>query len=80
MRCPKCASNDDKVIETRISKEGDEWVIALLLHEGKCCSLLFNMLLHLFHLCLRLFIGMINLLHLLLINFLMFGEIPFYLL
>ena len=23
MRCPKCASNDDKVIETRISKEGD---------------------------------------------------------
>ena len=23
MRCPKCSSNDDKVIETRISKEGD---------------------------------------------------------
>ena len=23
MRCPKCSSNDDKVIETRSSKEGD---------------------------------------------------------
>ena len=23
MRCPKCSSNDDKVIETRISREGD---------------------------------------------------------
>jgi transcriptional repressor NrdR len=23
MRCPKCSSNDDKVIETRISKEGE---------------------------------------------------------
>ncbi len=23
MRCPKCQTNDDKVIETRVSKEGD---------------------------------------------------------
>lgn len=23
MRCPKCASNDDKVVETRVSREGD---------------------------------------------------------
>ncbi|MBR0459266.1 MAG: transcriptional repressor NrdR [Victivallales bacterium] len=23
MRCPKCQANDDKVIETRVSKEGD---------------------------------------------------------
>lgn len=23
MRCPKCSSNDDKVIETRVAKEGD---------------------------------------------------------